>query len=457
MRKSFEIKELREFPIRMTRQTPAFSLVELIVSMGILMLMLALAGQVMSITVRSTGQAKALTEISQALRILETTLREDLSHVKAGESLLLIQGNPIDAYWSTVEKEADSKRDVKPRADILMFFTSRQASNYVKYSYPLTPDMSGKAVTSGVQQVVYGHANLVDLDANGNIYGTYPADYITFPEDDLTPYPVPADEWHLARRVVHLLNLPGTPPRARPAWADAAIPDPLGDLRILQGETDVITRFDFKRWVLTADTGPIGASPFFWPMIFNNAAQPPHARSVLDPAPPPRYADRLGHYFIPHCVSFRVEWTLDRKGDYVAGNLNGEKELYWIDPGAADPLGEIERVIDETTDLMQAGFLNLLLGDNRGDGGAYNLRARFGGPKNDGYIANWHAHGFGDNVRPNLTVFTAERATDPLLGPVQTLKETVFPAALRITIDLVDDQKRLDRATRHVMIIPVGG
>ncbi|MCH8149764.1 MAG: type II secretion system protein, partial [Planctomycetes bacterium] len=210
MRKSFEIKELRKFPIRMTRQTPAFSLVELIVSMGILMLMLALAGQVMSLTVRSTGQAKALTEISQALRILETTLREDLRYVKAGENLLLIQGNPIDAYWSTAGKEADNNalpgdgfplRDEKPRADILMFFTSRQASNYVKYNYPLTPAMSGKAVTSGVQQVVYGHANLVDLDANGNIHGTYPADYITFPEDDLTPYPVPADEWHLARRV----------------------------------------------------------------------------------------------------------------------------------------------------------------------------------------------------------------------------------------------------------------
>ncbi len=46
---------------------------------------------------------------------------------------------------------------------------------------------------------------------------------------------------------------------------------------------------------------------------------------------------------------------------------------------------------------------------------------------------------------------------DPTLGPVKPLPESVFPAALRITIELVDDQKRLDRPTRHVMIIPVGG
>jgi len=34
--------------------------------------------------------------------------------------------------------------------------------------------------------------------------------------------------------------------------------------------------------------------------------------------------------------------------------------------------------------------------------------------------------------------------------------DPMFPAALRITIDLYDQDGRLERPVRHVMIIPVG-
>ena len=368
MRKLLDIKELRKIPIRRARHTAAFSLAELIVSMGILLVMLSLAGQVMSLTVRSTGQAKALTEVNQALRVLERTLRDDLSHVRAGESLLLIQGNPINAYRSTEDKAIDNNTVPDdgfptpyemPRADVLMIFTSRQASNFVQYDYAATPSIAGKAVTSGVQQVVYAHADQVELDAAGN----GPDTYLKFPTDTTTPYLIPADEWHLARRVVHLLDLPGAAPVVVPAWADAGAGELLGDPRILRGETDVITRFDYERWVKTpySASASIGGPPLFWPEIFNDDKQPPFARSVLDPTPPPRYADRLGHYFIPHCTSFKVEWTLDRRGAFVDGLLDDEKDLYWIDPGADDPLGEIERVIKETKDAMQHDNLELLL------------------------------------------------------------------------------------------------
>lgn len=464
MRKSLDIKGLRKLPIRTARHTPAFSLAELVVAMGILMLMLSLAGQVMSLTVRSTGQAKAITEISQSIRVLERTLREDLSHVKAGETVLLIQGNPINAYWSAAGKDADNnafpgdgfpEQKQMTRADILMFFTRRPASNYVQYAYPSTPGMAGKAVTSGVQQVVYGHANLVELESDGTISGTFPDDYPTFPTDGTTPYLLPAEDWHLARRVVHLLSLTGLPPVATPAWADAGAGDLLGSLPILQGETDVMTQFNFEQWVLTPDGGAVGSYPYFWPMIFADPTFPPYGRSVLDQTPPPRFADRLGHYFLPNCASFKVEWTLDRKGAYAGVMLDDEKEIHWIDPGAADPLGEIERVIAGTPYVEQHDNLDMLLGDPIGDGGAYSLRDRFAGEPNGD--PNWHLSGFGDPLRPNLVVFSAKRATNPTGGvPVQELPETVFPAALRITIHLVDDQKRLNNPTRHVMVIPVG-
>ena len=84
----------------------AFTLSELVVAIGILVLMLALAGQVFNLTVKSTGQATALTEVSQLLRAFEDTLREDLRHVQPGHSLLLVQGNPVSAYWTREGAEA---------------------------------------------------------------------------------------------------------------------------------------------------------------------------------------------------------------------------------------------------------------------------------------------------------------------------------------------------------------
>src|SRR3972149_4886524 len=85
----------------------AFSLAELVISIGILVLMMSLAGQVFNFTVQSTGQATALTEIMQQLRAFEHTLREDLRGVQPGNSLILIQGNPVNAYWTQNGKDAD--------------------------------------------------------------------------------------------------------------------------------------------------------------------------------------------------------------------------------------------------------------------------------------------------------------------------------------------------------------
>ena len=148
MRKCFFDKQLRLVCIRTTHRR-AFSLAELIVAVGVLVLMLALAGQVMSLTVKSTGQARAITEVNQQLRIFERILRKDLRGVQRGDSVMLIQGNPINAYWTDEGRQADDDGDPStgyphdidreredpqnpgnlqlPRADVLMFFTSRAA------------------------------------------------------------------------------------------------------------------------------------------------------------------------------------------------------------------------------------------------------------------------------------------------------------------------------------------
>ena len=44
------------------------------------------------------------------------------------------------------------------------------------------------------------------------------------------------------------------------------------------------------------------------------------ARCELDPTPPPQLPNGLGHYFLPNCASFKVEWALDPHSDFVGGS-----------------------------------------------------------------------------------------------------------------------------------------
>ena len=59
------------------------------------------------------------------------------------------------------------------------------------------------------------------------------------------------------------------------------------------------------------------------------------------------------------------------------------------------------------------------------------------------------------DARPNLIVFGAARRR---FGTVdEEVPEDIFPGALRITIDVYDNQGRLQRPMRHVIVVPVGG
>jgi hypothetical protein len=49
-------------------------------------------------------------------------------------------------------------------------------------------------------------------------------------------------------------------------------------------------------------------------------------------------------------------------------------------------------------------------------------------------------------------VFNATRR----LATEEIAQDEIFPAALRITVDVYDGAGRLDRPVRHVMVIPVG-
>jgi len=527
MRKCLWHKQLR-LQSGLSVARPAFTLAELVVSIGILVLMMSLAGQVFNITVQSTGQATALTEIMQQLRAFERTLRDDLRTVQPGNSLILIQGNPVNAYWTQSGKDADddpttdgagpstgyphaadperektdgSGNADKPRADILMIFTARPGASFVEAgTVPLT---------SNLQQVVYGHAELgeyVPSEVAGEKYKFEP-DPQAFPTEtqggaeypsDKKVSPVPAAQWHLARRSV--LLLPNDPP--------TALTPPmkfLDDSRLFECRTDVFQRkdadvtrtetddkenFRYENEVLRPQldpaTGvPIGG-PWFLPAIFGDVTQPyamwrkPFLRSKLDPSPPALFATRIGHYLLPNCASFKVEWTLNPHSEFVAGRLDLTNEVFWFDPGdigiptdpTPDPLRSLKDAAKNATGPAKDA-LECLLGTTAGgaqldqcrpkhlDGMRYTLTDRFRGSDFPGAdpIYAWPQLA-PDKKRPNLVVFTATRPAPPL-PPGTPLSEPVldpmFPGALRITIDVFDKERRLDRPIRHVMTIPIGG
>jgi type II secretory pathway pseudopilin PulG len=483
-------------PMRVRRA--AFSLAELVISIGILILMMALAGQVFSITIKSTGQATALTEVTQQLRVFEETLREDLRNVQPGQSVMLIQSNPVNAYWTQLGKEADDNNDpsdgyghlrdlereklkadgtpdvvsgyekmVEPRADILTFFTARKANSFVN---PL--------VSSRVQQVVYGHAEM----------GEYPADpaqpmVMSPPFPNLNEsFPIPAQRWHLARRSILVIPA-GISDESSWETIKGALPGGggLGNIQLVEGRSDFVSDFRYEDLVVRpfdAKNNWGSKEPWFLPSVFGDttgtALHIPYARSKLDPTPPMMMANRMGAYFLPNCASFKVEWSLDPRSTFVAGRLDGTSEVFWFDQGdggdpdretftGADPLYSIQKRIEELDAKSDAASKNLmaqlvsLLCDPvvHADGDEYSLADRFRGVGCEDPDSGWEQLA-PDGIRPNTAAFTATRphVNASISEPAP---DDIWPGALRITVDLYDRESRLERPIRHVMVIPIGG
>ncbi len=423
-------------------------------SIGVLTIMMLLAGQVFKLSIDSTSQATSLIEINQSFRLLEEALREDLAGIDPERSMMVISANPIDAYWTGFQQEGDIDGDPlngyphdpdperedlvgpdglpgtgdeigingnpappyplhKPRADVLMFFTTNPATSE---TYP--------AASSNLVQVVYGHAEIGELDNTG-AWTTMP---IPFPVAG-TYFSTPAQNWHLARRKIILVDdnedaldstfMAGNDDlRPSPDEGMAPMVYPLSD-----GMVDVIAKDELGGNELFFHSQVIGEPTEMIP-DFDTLLRWSR-RSRIDLAPPPAVANRLGHYFLNNCASFKVEWGFTHP---IAAD-----EIIWVDPGnvGGSVIAAFDRLSVPATNPVRMEFEGLRRFDPNGP------------TMNPADYSDASTHMF---FAKDFDFLGDTDAPDPL-----------FPRVLRITVDIFDRPGRLNKPLRHVMVLPVGG
>lgn len=349
----------------------AFTLVEMLVALGVLAIALSVVGVVFSVTTRTINQAAALSELQASVRQFALQLREDLAFVDPGESVLILvgrtqkaaltdadlaagryyrvlTGDPNDVpagYNPQISPNLDSPNQngysdySDPRADILACITKRPAASRAPAPRPPANDPYAAGARFSPSLVVYGHA------AIGRAERTLAGQDLTFQWSDVVrhidefklPKPrgldfsaLPASQWHLARRSTILID-PSQSGSAnyvnRIAAADFG--------RILRGEPtadrpgDVVTlswqrvlgEFSQDASVLAspypksqgmvAPAMPAGALTLAENLLYKDSAGKSnhHVATVL-PDPPTELASNLALHMLPGCAWFQVEFLM---------------------------------------------------------------------------------------------------------------------------------------------------
>jgi len=192
-----------------TNRVRAFTLVELMVSVGILAGLMAMISMIFATATKSAGLAQTTTVVYRQLRQITEGLRRDLKAVDPSECVIGIAGVEVLAYRTpediqtdrTLINERDDPNNDYHRADVLMLVTKRKFEPYVYRSDPNAPDPDKFA---DVRHVVYGHANFGELNPDGTWMNG----------SGRGVEQMPASQWHLARRVMGFTT--GNPPNNIP-------------------------------------------------------------------------------------------------------------------------------------------------------------------------------------------------------------------------------------------------
>lgn len=173
--------------LKKTAARPAFTLMELMVSVAILLAVLALIGTIFSTTSKAGGNATAVTTVYRQLRQAGEIIRQDLERMDPSRDALGVAGVIVPA-----RSDRRFPTSIAPhRADVLMLITERRDTRPVAYQDYANPDVAlGQRM-----QVVYGHADTAQFNGPLPVNGTVR-------RIEGSPSDIPAYDWHLARRTV---------------------------------------------------------------------------------------------------------------------------------------------------------------------------------------------------------------------------------------------------------------
>jgi prepilin-type N-terminal cleavage/methylation domain-containing protein len=342
----------------------AFTLIEMLVSLAVISLALAVVGIVFSITVKTAGQSAAYSETHNWVRQFMQQIDEDLRYCVPSQSILVLVGrtqaaaltksdldagkfyrvligNPANVpagYDPEFNANLDNPNPLlaqysDPRADLLMFFSNRPTVSVAPALNPSATDPYAAGVKFAPILVTYGQAGLGQPQWDGTNY-QFPPDTSLRHIDNVGGLSlIPANRWHLGRRA----TIVGRSGNA--TWDldfDGEADDGVDERgRITAGRAtrnypgDVAT-FDLPAFLtdpalLNAGLAP--RSPYVfdtdataWPLLLKQRIlrllyrdgendQFHHVATVLEDVPV-ELKSNLGVHMLPGCVWFQVEFLM---------------------------------------------------------------------------------------------------------------------------------------------------
>lgn len=308
----------------------AFTLIELVVAIGLLVGVLAMVGTIFGLAGQTASLGTATVDVYREIRMAAEILERDLQGFDPAEGALAIAGGVTWAY--ATPEDRDSGRSLSTareqdfyRVDTLMFFTTTRARPFA--FVPADPNADLPYAT----QVVYQHADFGEIDPIGRWNPAAFRRIVLF--DGVNASPIPASDFHLARRALPLYLLP--PLADTRVTSGLWLYPPFGVGSLMGGNEslslvltcggenrlpgyDAVANFDLQRQL-----DLIGSNiPDDW-YLRRTIAGTPIERVILDPSPPAAQHRRLAYFFAPGCTDFKVEVTFDRPARLGSTGMQG--------------------------------------------------------------------------------------------------------------------------------------
>ena len=145
----------------------AFTIIELLVAMTLLVILVGLSSAVFSLTVKSQRSATASIEITRSLRVLTDQLNADFRGLR--------KDAPVMVWFDAVGNDDDGSTIIEPDEyvyyDMVHFFADGDFQTMKQYN-----DGTGnKTVFGNIARIFYGHANSVDLIADTSALADFEA------------------------------------------------------------------------------------------------------------------------------------------------------------------------------------------------------------------------------------------------------------------------------------------